>query len=128
MERFLSSNPGLRSRFDMTLHFPDYSDNELFEILFNLFADNSYGMSPEVIEALQDVVTRLPRGGAFGNARDVRKLFTAILFEHAARVSRFGRPTREQLVQIHVRDIERALPQPKLVSAVKDDFVSLGYL
>lgn len=128
MESFLSSNPGLRSRFDMTLHFPDYSDNELFEILFNLFADNSYGMSPEVIDALQDVVTRLPRGGAFGNARDVRKLFTAILFEHAARVSRFSSPTREQLVQIHVRDIERALPQPKLVSLAKDDFVSLGYL
>jgi hypothetical protein len=31
-------------------------------------------------------------------------------------------------VQIHVRDIERALPQPKLVPAVQDDFVSLGYL
>jgi SpoVK/Ycf46/Vps4 family AAA+-type ATPase len=24
MESFISSNPGLRSRFDMTLHFPDY--------------------------------------------------------------------------------------------------------
>jgi hypothetical protein len=112
----------------MTLHFPDYSDNELFEILFNLFADNSYGMSPEVIGALQDVVTRLPRGDAFGNARDVRKLFTAILFEHAARVSRFSSPTREQLVQIHVRDIERALPRPKLEPVVQNDFVSLGYL
>jgi hypothetical protein len=55
-------------------------------------------------------------------------LFTAILFEHAARVSRFSSPTREQLVQIHVRDIERALPKPKLVSAVQNDFVSLGYL
>jgi hypothetical protein len=119
---------GLRSRFDMTLNFPDYSDNELFEILFNLFADNSYGMSPEVIEALQDVVTRLPRGGAFGNARDVRKLFTAILFEHAARVSRFSSPTREQLVQIHVRDIEWALPRPKLVSASQNENLSTGYL
>ncbi len=73
-------------------------------------------------------MTRLPRGGAFGNAQDVRKLFTAILFEHAARVSRFGSPTREQLVQIHVRDIERALPRPQLVPAVQNDFVSLGYL
>jgi hypothetical protein len=27
-----------------------------------------------------------------------------------------------------VRDIERALPQPKLVPAVQNDFVSLGYL
>ncbi len=128
MESFISSNPGLRSRFDMTLHFPDYSDNELFEILFNLFADNSYGMSPEVIAALQDVVTLLPRGKEFGNARDVRKLFTAILFEHAVRVSRCEKPTREQLVQIHVRDIKRAAPQPAPVSAAKEDFVSLGYL
>lgn len=73
-------------------------------------------------------MTRLPRGDAFGNARDVRKLFTAILFEHAARVSRFSSPTREQLVQIHVRDIERALPWPKLEPVVQNDFVSLGYL
>ena len=73
-------------------------------------------------------MTRLPRGEAFGNARDVRKLFTAILFEHAARVSRFSSPTREQLVQIHVRDIERALPRPQLVPDVKKDFVRLGYL
>ena len=128
MESFISSNPGLRSRFDMTLHFPDYSDNELFEILFNLFADNSYGMSPEVIAALQDIVTLLPRGKEFGNARDVRKLFTAILFEHAVRVSRCEKPTREQLVQIHVRDIKRAAPQPAPVSVAKEDFVSLGYL
>ena len=128
MESFISSNLGLRSRFDMTLHFPDYSDNQLFEILFNLFADNSYGMSPEVIAALQDVVTLLPRGKEFGNARDVRKLFTAILFEHAVRVSRCEKPTREQLVQIHVRDIKRAAPQPAPVSVAKEDFVSLGYL
>ena len=73
-------------------------------------------------------MTRLPRGEAFGNARDVQKLFTAILFEHAARVSRFSSPTREQLVQIHVRDIERALPRPQLVPAVKKDIVRLGYL
>ena len=128
MESFISSNPGLRSRFDMTLHFPDYSDSELFEILFNLFADNSYGMSPEVIAALQDIVTLLPRGKEFGNARDVRKLFTAILFEHAVRVSRCEKPTREQLVQIHVRDIKRVAPQPAPVSVAKEDFVSLGYL
>ena len=128
MESFISSNLGLRSRFDMTLHFPDYSDSELFEILFNLFADNSYGMSPEVIAALQDIVTLLPRGKEFGNARDVRKLFTAILFEHAVRVSRCEKPTREQLVQIHVRDIKRAAPQPAPVSVAKEDFVSLGYL
>ena len=128
MESFITSNLGLRSRFDMTLHFPDYSDSELFEILFNLFADNSYGMSPEVIAALQDIVTLLPRGKEFGNARDVRKLFTAILFEHAVRVSRCEKPTREQLVQIHVRDIKRAAPQPAPVSVAKEDFVSLGYL
>jgi hypothetical protein len=85
-------------------------------------------MSPEVIAALQDVVTLLPRGKEFGNARDVRKLFTAILFEHAVRVSRCEKPTREQLVQIHVRDIKRAAPQPPPVRVAKEDFVSLGYL
>lgn len=128
MERFLSSNPGLRSRFDLTLHFPDYSDAELFEILFNLFADHAYAMSPEVIDALRDVVTVLPRGKGFGNAREVRKLFQGILFAHAMRVSRNEKPTREQLVQIRVRDIERAVPQPTVKAVDLSSCANSGYL
>ena len=38
MNRFIDSNPGLKSRFTKYYHFPDYSPKELLAI-FNLFLD-----------------------------------------------------------------------------------------
>ena len=32
MEYFLRTNPGLRSRFPIQIHFPDYSSEELLEV------------------------------------------------------------------------------------------------
>ena len=32
MSEFIESNPGLRSRFPKTIHFPDYTDDELVAI------------------------------------------------------------------------------------------------
>ena len=47
MEVLLGSNPGLASRFRTTLHFPDYSTDELIEI-FRMFCDRArYKLSSE---------------------------------------------------------------------------------
>ena len=42
METFIDSNPGLRSRFPKTIHFPDYSDDELAQIFENLCTQSRY--------------------------------------------------------------------------------------
>ena len=42
MEEFIDSNPGLRSRFPKTIHFPDYTDDELVQIFESLCAQNKY--------------------------------------------------------------------------------------
>jgi hypothetical protein len=42
MQAFIESNPGLRSRFNKYVDFPDYSPEELTHIFENLAAKNRY--------------------------------------------------------------------------------------
>ena len=45
MEIFVNSNPGLRSRFPKTIRFPDYTDDELMEILERLCEGHRYRLT-----------------------------------------------------------------------------------
>lgn len=77
MERFLHSNPGLESRFNKSLFFPDYTAGQLLEIFRSLCQKNGYTLSPEAdtkaSAALQSLYDH--RGESFGNAREVRNFF-----------------------------------------------------
>ncbi|MEY3595232.1 MAG: Stage sporulation protein, partial [Actinomycetota bacterium] len=48
---FLSSNPGLRSRFDTVVHFPDFNDAELLAIFEKLVAENEYTLRGAAVSA-----------------------------------------------------------------------------
>lgn len=84
MAAFLEQNPGLASRFDHTLDFPDYTDDELFSILQWMILDNEYYLSNGARAKLRRVIGSWPRGRSFGNARQVRRLFNEVVAEHAA--------------------------------------------
>ena len=83
MERFLESNPGLRSRFDITVAFPDYSNDELEEIFLALAEQNEYDLTTDAIEQLRTHIATMMRGAGFGNARDMRKLFQSVVRRQA---------------------------------------------
>ena len=86
MERFMTSNPGLASRFDETIGFPDYSDLELMEIMNNMVADNDYEFGPGARNKVFRLLRTLERGSGFGNAREVRRVFGRIIANHAMTV------------------------------------------
>ncbi|MBL9126244.1 MAG: AAA family ATPase, partial [Verrucomicrobiales bacterium] len=50
MERFVNSNPGLRSRFNRFVEFPDYSPHELCRILSSMCRRNGLVLSRELKE------------------------------------------------------------------------------
>src|SRR5688572_31321758 len=50
MNRFLDSNPGLRSRFSREIVFPDYSTEELLAITRKFALDHEYELSPDAEE------------------------------------------------------------------------------
>lgn len=109
IEQLLASNPGLKSRFDRTVHFPDFSDSELLGVLDGLVAENDYVLLPEARELAEHVIATLERGPAFGNARDVRKMFEELLQVQAFRLARKANPTVDELKAITAADLTSLL-------------------
>ena len=94
MEQFLASNPGLRSRFNTHLEFPDYSDEELLAIGRQMAAARGYTLS-EGAEARVGTLLLAERERAvhFANARVVRNLLEVAYRDQANRILRLGDPT-----------------------------------
>ncbi|MEM7273923.1 MAG: AAA family ATPase [Actinomycetota bacterium] len=87
MERFLKSNPGLRSRFAREIQFPDYTTAELVEIIANLAADADYRLDARGRAAVERIFDRVDRANGFGNARYARTLFEQSINRQAFRLS-----------------------------------------
>ena len=84
MAEFLASNPGLASRFEQTIEFPDYSNEELVEIFARICADHQYEVSANVRRAAALFFAAQPRDATFGNGRLARSLFEAAETRHSA--------------------------------------------
>lgn len=76
MNEFLRTNPGLNSRFERTLHFQDYTADELFRIAKNNFAKEGLKLDMESAEHIKNYISLLheARDKFFGNAREIRKM------------------------------------------------------
>jgi stage V sporulation protein K len=90
MERFLDSNPGLRSRFAREIAFPDYPTDDLLAITRKFVAEHEYELEPAAEETLRAVFDAVPRTEGFGNARFARTLFEQAVNMHALRLARAG--------------------------------------
>ncbi len=110
MRGFVSSNPGLESRFNRYFFFEDYTSGELLKIFEMLCEKNEYILSDASIEFAEDYFLLLyeSRDDNFGNARDVRNFFENIVSVHSDRVSAIKNPTRNDLMTFTKDDLEKA--------------------
>jgi SpoVK/Ycf46/Vps4 family AAA+-type ATPase len=92
MSQFISSNPGLPSRFPRTIHFPDYSTDELVTIFQDMCRHDKYNISPEALGSLREFLAGLPRTQGFGNGRLIRNIFEAALGRQASRIVATSHP------------------------------------
>jgi SpoVK/Ycf46/Vps4 family AAA+-type ATPase len=90
MDRFLSSNPGLASRFARRLRFHDYDDTQLVAIFASMAASTGIELADGVLERVSELLATTPRGPGFGNARHVRTLFERALGHQALRLTASG--------------------------------------
>ena len=86
MAQFIESNPGLASRFPRTIHFPDYTTNELVAIFQAMCRHNRYEASQLTLDGLREHLAKLPRTRGFGNGRFVRNIFEAAVGRQASRI------------------------------------------
>lgn len=110
MEQFIHSNPGLESRFNKYFYFQDYTAQQLFEILESQCERNSYVLSEGTREKAKKLLEEAyeNRDENFGNAREVRNLFEALIARQSDRVAAMEAPTREDLMLITEADFDAA--------------------
>jgi SpoVK/Ycf46/Vps4 family AAA+-type ATPase len=106
MDRFLSSNPGVASRFSRTIAFPDYSGEELLQIARQQAGEHEYRLAEETTIALLEYFISLPKDGpTFGNGRTARQVFETMIERHAVRVAQLTEPTTEDLLLLLPSDL-----------------------
>ncbi|MBZ3901710.1 MULTISPECIES: right-handed parallel beta-helix repeat-containing protein [Streptomyces] len=105
MERFLTVNPGVASRFSRTITFDDYVPDELLRIVEQQAEEHEYRLAPGAGEALLDYFTELPKGPAFGNGRTARQTFEAMVERHASRVAHVDEPDTDALTLLYAEDL-----------------------
>lgn len=88
MDNFVKSNPGLKSRFQKTIHFPDYSAADLYEIFLRFCKSNDYVLSEDGSSYLQQQLAVYVQNADeyFGNARDVRNFLNVAIAAQANRL------------------------------------------
>jgi SpoVK/Ycf46/Vps4 family AAA+-type ATPase len=115
MTSFLSSNPGLASRFATRVRFPSYSPAELVEITELLQRRRGDTMSDETKAALLGLYEDVHRRGLvdeLGNARFARSLVEAAAQARDVRVvGAGGTPTTEDLVTTTTADVTKAFEE-----------------
>ena len=107
MKRFLKSNTGLVSRFNRFIHFPDYSTQELVDILGGMAEKAGLkledGLKENVYYYLESMSEKARN--EFGNARGIRNLFETMVVNQANRLVTMADCDLEQLTLIKAEDI-----------------------
>jgi SpoVK/Ycf46/Vps4 family AAA+-type ATPase len=86
MEEFLQKNEGLRSRVAFHLNFPDYTAEEMQEILELLCKKKGYTLAEDVREKSLQIFKEACRHEEFGNGRFARNLLEQAMMNQAKRL------------------------------------------
>ena len=108
MEKFLDSNPGLRSRFNKYIRFEDYTDDELMSIFKIYVEEQDYSIKEGIDDQILDHIKALRfADGDFSNARAVRNYFEKVISNQANRLMKSADVTENlyELTMISEEDL-----------------------
>ena len=108
MQRFIDSNPGLQSRFNRYIDFPDYTGMELADIFKMYMKKNQYTLAPNADTYLREqfeyAVAHKDRN--FGNARYARNVFEKSIQQQANRLAGQSNLSKTQLTELTIEDLQ----------------------
>jgi hypothetical protein len=126
MRTFIESNPGLESRFRLTLRFDDYSDDQLVAIFRGMATASDFEPDDACIAAVRATLAVQDRGEGFGNARFVRNVFEEAVVHHAWRLREVDEPSDDDLRALRGEDITAAPTDDVPTNTVPTDDVPAG--
>ena len=107
MQRFIDSNPGLQSRFNRYIDFPDYTGQELTEIFKMYMKKNQYTLNDSTEAYLRtrfDIIVE-KKDRNFGNARFARNVFEKSIQAQANRLAGQTNLSKGELTEIVISDL-----------------------
>ncbi|ASS91479.1 stage V sporulation protein K [Aeribacillus composti] len=108
MDRFLSLNPGLESRFPIVVDFPDYSVDELMEIAKLMMKDKEYRFSHGAECKLKEHLLKVKYATHptnFSNGRYVRNIIEKSIRAQAMRLLLSDKFGKEDLLLVKEEDL-----------------------
>ena len=134
MHDFIDTNPGLKSRFTQTIHFDDYTPDELTQIFLNLAAGKKFTVDENTKAAIHRQFEQLylRRDKNFGNAREARRIFNEAVEKQSQRlVTLMNDPNfkEEDMFRLTTADLpmaqnETARPLDEVLNEL-DEFVGM---
>lgn len=111
MDRFLNSNPGMKSRFNRYFYFDNYKPEELLLIFKKMIKDGSYTITPGgEIKLLSLLTTQFNnKDKTFGNGRLVRNIFEKCVERQANRLASLSSFTDSDLISLEESDIPETI-------------------
>lgn len=107
MKRFIESNPGLQSRFNRYIDFPDYGVEDLVGIFKRFAKTSQYRLGDGTEEVLRRLMEQAVahKDEHFGNGRFARNVFEKAIERQAMRLASIGQLTKEMLQELLPEDI-----------------------
>ena len=88
MKDFFAKNEGLRSRIAFHLDFPDYSAEELVDILKLMADKKGYKLNPDIERKCLEIFAQAVKKEEFGNGRYVRNLLEQAMMAQSRRITK----------------------------------------
>ena len=79
MQKMLSINPGLKSRIQFTLDFPNYTREELKEITLLMLGKRKYTIGEAALNRMLDITDVRRKDPNFANAREIRNILDQVI-------------------------------------------------
>ena len=134
MHDFIDTNPGLKTRFTQTIHFDDYTPDELTQIFLNLAKAKNFTVDEETQGTIHRQFEQLylRRDKNFGNAREARRIFDQAVEKQSQRlVSMMGNPDfkdedmyRITSADLEIEPAEKARPLDEVLNEL-DEFIGM---
>lgn len=104
MRDFISMNPGLRSRFQTFVTFPNYSPEEMSQIFQLLGQQHEISVS-QVMPMIHSIFEKTNTGGELGNGRFARSLFEQMYANLAVRAAADGVVEAHEITEFEAVDV-----------------------